>query len=259
MRSRSERERLGPTLPKRGLDFLPASTASKSWRCAQVQVSVHQAGCSQRTAIACACAILQRYRMLLELSFWCKHVRMTSTCATQDGLRLVACQLLLKRIPNSSPAHASSRMVFRRPLAKAPAQPVDVDDIAEVSLSVSVAPTDPMATSKPKRACRAPGDQQFICRTVGPDCRYAADGSGARARGKRSGRCIFCCSAKMAAALDTQGGRGNVVRMLKQWKRSSSEVFDAAFSTTVPWHPVRRFSVTSCGLPPRNQSEGDRP
>ena len=137
--------------------------------------------------------------------------------------------------PGSSAAQfrARVRMVFARPLAKAPAQPIDVDGAVEVSVSASsgqAASVVPSASrrKRPRRNARA---QQTLCAGL-PElpCRYAADGSGAPAQGKHAGRCIFCSSAAMARVIDTPQGRGNVVRLLKRWRLTAPDIFEAALS-----------------------------
>ena len=120
---------------------------------------------------------------------------------------------------------ARVRMVFARPLAKAPAQPIDVDGAVEVSVSASsgqAASVVPSASrrKRPRRNARA---RQTLCAGL-PElpCRYAADGSGAPAQGKHAGRCIFCSSAAMARVIDTPQGRGNVEAHRAQYFRGCS-------------------------------------
>ena len=64
-------------------------------------------------------------------------------------------------------------------------------------------------------------------------CRFAADGSGGAANGNQwggAGRCSFCDKAKMETALATSRGRGNIVRMLRQWYQTTRPIFQAALS-----------------------------
>ena len=137
--------------------------------------------------------------------------------------------------PGSSATQFRARvgMVFARPLAKAPAQPIDVDGAVEISVSAScgqAASVVPSASrrKRPRRNARA---RQTLCAGLpGLPCRYAADGSGAPALGEHAGRCIFCSSAAMARVIDTPQGRGSVVRLLKRWRLTAPNIFEAALS-----------------------------
>ncbi|CAE7260998.1 unnamed protein product [Symbiodinium microadriaticum] len=116
-------------------------------------------------------------------------------------------------------SYSSRNMVFARPLAKAPEQPVDVDAALDMSVSATSDPA-PACGSQRKGARKSGRDRQTLCRGA-PDlpCCYAADGSAEPGRGKHDGRCIFCNPTAMVQTLETEWGRGNVVRLLKRWRK----------------------------------------
>ncbi|CAE7038715.1 unnamed protein product [Symbiodinium natans] len=134
---------------------------------------------------------------------------------------------------------AASVHVFARPLPEAPARAVDLDDVAVASLPASSERTSTASAAaagpghkRPRRQRRGDArDRQVLCHGLpGQTCRFAADGSGARAQGKHGGRCVFCDESAMAQALGTPAGRGNIVRFLKQWRQAGSDTFDVALS-----------------------------
>ena len=109
---------------------------------------------------------------------------------------------------------------------------MDVDAAFDMSVSATSDPA-PARGSQRKRARKSGRDQQTLCRGApGLPCCYAADGSAEPGQGKHDGRCIFCNPTAMAQTLETERGRGSVVRLLKRWRLGTPAVFEAAFSSS---------------------------
>ena len=77
--------------------------------------------------------------------------------------------------------------------------------------------------------------RQVFCSGKGPEqpCRFAADGSGQAARATRDGHCSFCHRGNMEASLERAHGRKIVARLLKQWRSTAPNIFEAAFNQSI--------------------------
>ena len=75
---------------------------------------------------------------------------------------------------------------------------------------------------KPSKNCKGQSN--------GTSCKFAADGSGAPARGHHDGRCAFCDPAAMTKAMGKAHGRKMVLRSLKVWRQRAPHIFEEAFT-----------------------------
>ena len=115
--------------------------------------------------------------------------------------------------------------MFQQSLSRDATHVIDLEDSRAHRASSPEIAEDVPIESHPKRR----RGTQTLCRGhAGGLCRFAADGRGGRARGKHGGRCIFCSLEDMAQTTQSSQGRGNVVRLLKQWKSQAPDVYSAA-------------------------------
>ena len=109
----------------------------------------------------------------------------------------------------------------RRITGKQPPEPQELEPAAAAARAPA-----------PARVLRRPAGTQaeVCCGRGGAPCQFAARGTGQPARGNQDGRCSLCSTANLRRALETPGGRRNVVRPLRAWGRDSPAVFEAAFA-----------------------------